>query len=127
MYFLQVHLQGLGLSSTEPTVSCAPSPGPPRPPISTARHGACAAAFGGYLYVCGGPLIRKRVKYETLKYLVPGSWYPRTPFACPLKKGAHLPWDSNIQSTVGVCLLRVEHRNCRLADLNQVAELVSLA
>ncbi|CAK9093471.1 unnamed protein product [Durusdinium trenchii] len=24
------------------------------PPISTARHGACAAAFGGYLYVIGG-------------------------------------------------------------------------
>jgi len=24
------------------------------PPINTARHGACAAAFGGYLYVIGG-------------------------------------------------------------------------
>ena len=26
---------------------------PPRPPINTARHGACAAAFAGYLYVSG--------------------------------------------------------------------------
>lgn len=25
----------------------------PRPPINTARHGACAAAFAGYLYVSG--------------------------------------------------------------------------
>ena len=41
--------------------SCQSNPLKFRPPINTARHGACAAAFAGYLYVPEA-LVRPDVK-----------------------------------------------------------------